>query len=76
MKEAMINSMKIGIHDELYTPDYAVYPLIPYLDKDKVYWECTDYGNSNITKVLKRKGFKDPCGLTRVGFATTYFRKG
>jgi hypothetical protein len=45
-------------NDELYTPDYAIIPILKYLDKNKIYWECTDYGSSNITKVLKQNGFK------------------
>ena len=58
MKQAMINYMKQEKNDELYTPDEAIYPILKYLDKDKVYWECTDFGESNITKVLQKNGFK------------------
>ena len=58
MKQAMINYMKQEKNDELYTPDEAIYPILKYLDKDKVYWECTDFGQSNITKVLRQNGFK------------------
>ena len=50
--------MKQEKNDELYTPDEAIYPILKYLDKDKVYWECTDFGQSNITKVLRQNGFK------------------
>lgn len=58
MKQAMINYMKNEKNDELYTPEEAIYPILKYLDKDKIYWECTDYGESNITKVLRENGFK------------------
>ena len=58
MKKAMINYMQTEKNDELYTPEYAVKPLLKYLDKDKIYWECTDFGESNITKVLRENGFK------------------
>lgn len=58
MKKAMINYMKNPKNDELYTPPEAIYPLLKYLPKDKIYWECTDFGNSNITKVLKKNGYK------------------
>lgn len=57
MKQAMINYMKNTKNDELYTPREAVLPLLKYLDKSKIYWECTDFGDSNITKVLIENGF-------------------
>jgi len=57
-KKAMIDYMKNHINDEYYTPSEAIYPLLSYLPKDKIYWECTDFGGSNITKVLKENGFK------------------
>ena len=55
MKEAL---RQHTINDEIYTPEYAILPLLKYLDKDFVVWECTDYGDSNIAKVLKKHGFK------------------
>lgn len=58
MKQAMIDYMQKEKNDELYTPNEAIYPILKYLDKDKIYWECTDYGDSNIRKVLVKKGFK------------------
>lgn len=58
MKQAMINYIQREKNDDLYTPREAVYPVLKYLDKQKVYWECTDFGDSNITKVLKENGFK------------------
>jgi hypothetical protein len=58
----MTNLLKAKIqstnNDELYTPEYAIQPILKYLDKSKVYWEPTDFGSSNITKVLKENGFK------------------
>lgn len=57
MKKAMIDYMKNEKNDELYTPDYAIKPLLKYLPKNKIIWECTDFGSSNITKVLKENGF-------------------
>lgn len=45
-------------NDELYTPEYAIKPLLKYLPKNVVIWECTDFGSSNITKVLRNNGFK------------------
>jgi len=58
MKQAMINYIKQEKNDELYTPKEAIYPILKYLDKSQIYWECTDFGDSNITKVLKNNGFK------------------
>ena len=43
--------------DEVYTPSYAVDPIVPYLPKDKVIWECTDYGASKITTYLRESGY-------------------
>lgn len=58
MKKAMINYIKNTKNDELYTPEYAIKPLLKYLSTDNVIWECTDFGKSNITKILKENGFK------------------
>lgn len=58
MKKAMINYMKNEKNDELYTPNYAIEPLLKYLPKNKIIWECTDLGSSNITKLLKQHDYK------------------
>ena len=58
MKQAMVNYMQQEKNDELYTPNEAIVPILKYLDKEKIYWECTDFGESNITKVLRENGFK------------------
>jgi len=58
MKQAMINYIQTPKNDELYTPEKAIIPLLKYLPKNKVYWECTDFGKSNITKALRDNGFK------------------
>lgn len=58
IKEALVNYVKNGKNDEIYTPDYAVKPLLKYLPKKLTIWEPTDFGESNITKVLKKSGFK------------------
>lgn len=66
MKKAMINYIKNPKNDELYTPEYAIKPLLKYLNlycvrtyvkRKPIIWECTDYGNSNITKILKENGW-------------------
>jgi len=58
MKKTMINYMQNEKYDELYTPDYAIEPLLKYLPKNIKIWECTDFGKSNITKILKNKGYE------------------
>lgn len=58
MKPVMIGYMKNKKNDEFYTPREAIYPLLKYLDKTKTYWECTDFGDSNIRKVLVENGYK------------------
>lgn len=55
MKQAMINYIKRQEkNDEFYTPYEAIIPILKYLDHNKVYWECTDFGESNITKMRKK----------------------
>ncbi|WP_267523623.1 sugar-phosphate nucleotidyltransferase [Campylobacter sp. MG1] len=44
-------------NDECYTPAYAVFPILEYLDKNEVIWCPFDTLNSNFVKVLKDKGF-------------------
>lgn len=56
MKQTMINYSQRDKFDNLYTPDNAVLPLIKYIPKDKIIWECCDYGQSNITKLFKSNG--------------------
>ena len=34
MKKAMIDYMKKEKNDELYTPEYAIFPLLKYLPKN------------------------------------------
>lgn len=58
MKQALINYIKNEPNDELYTPEVAVYPLLDFIPKGSIIWECTDFGESNITKVLKAHGYK------------------
>ena len=58
MKQTLINYMKNGANDEIYTPECAIIPLLKYLPKNAIIWEPTDPGTSNITKILKENGFK------------------
>lgn len=51
-----IDYVKRGPCDELYTPDHAIKPLMPYLEKFSTFWEPTDHGESNITSQLLNAG--------------------
>lgn len=44
--------------DECYTPEYAVTPILKYLDKNKIIWCPFDTEDSEYVKVLKREGFQ------------------
>lgn len=58
MKQALINYSQHEKCDEFYTPDNAIIPLLKYLPKNIIIWESTDFGESNITKILKENGYK------------------
>ena len=42
--------------DECYTPESAILPLLPFLDKDKTYYEATSGKSSNIVNCLTENG--------------------
>lgn len=44
--------------NERYTKPYAVYPILKYLDKNKIYWLPCDTDESYFTKIMKQEGFK------------------
>lgn len=62
MENKTINNKEVlyskGKNDECYTPEYAVYPILKYLDKSKVVWCPFDTKESNFVKILKGNGFK------------------
>jgi len=58
MKKPMIDTMMRSKFDNLYTPKEAIYPLLKYLPVTTTFWECTDSGKSEITRVLKESGRK------------------
>jgi hypothetical protein len=43
--------------DECYTPKEAILPLLPFLDKDKIYYEATSGKSNSIVNVLADEGF-------------------
>ncbi len=57
MKNALINYSRNGAFDEVYTPDYAITPILKYIQKDKVIWCPFDNENSNYVKVFKENGY-------------------
>ena len=46
------------LNDEFYTPESAILPLLKYLPKNIKIWECTDFGQSEITRILREKGYQ------------------
>lgn len=59
VKSALINYTRNCINDNLYTPFYAIEPLLKYFSKPPLkVWECCDFGKSNITKILKDNGYE------------------
>lgn len=59
MKKALINYIKKEKFDNLYTPEYAIEPLLKYLPPLPLkIWECCDYGESKISKVLRENGYE------------------
>lgn len=58
MKKAMIAYIKGEKGDEFYTPEYAVEPLIEFINHELTVWEPTDFGESKITSCLNKNGNK------------------
>lgn len=56
MKKAMINYIQNKKIDDIYTPGYAIKPLLKYIPKGITVWECCDFGKSEITRLLKEHG--------------------
>ena len=52
-----------GHTDEIYTPAYALNPLLPYLDKTKQVWENA-WGSGVLAKHLKTLELKLNTGIT------------
>jgi len=46
-----------GHTDEIYTPSYAINPLLPYINKEWTIWECA-WGKGVLAKHFEEKGFK------------------
>jgi len=53
----MTNSFpKLHNFNDMYTPPEAMDYIIPFLNKDKIYWECC-WGMGHMAKELKKRGF-------------------
>ena len=44
--------------DECYTPPEAIFPLLRYIDKSKIWYEATSGTSNSIVKCMQTKGFK------------------
>ena len=44
--------------DECYTPLEAILPLMEFLDKDKVYYDCTSGISSQLVDNMNSSGFR------------------
>jgi hypothetical protein len=48
-------------NDEFYTPEYAIRPLLKYVDKNKKIWCPFDTSESNFVKIFKKNGNSVEC---------------
>lgn len=48
---------KRGRSDDFQTPAYALGPLLPYIPKDWVVWECA-CGNGNLVTEFRKQGYR------------------
>ena len=46
-----------GINNNVYTPEEAIYPLIPFLKKEQIIWDCA-YGTGRLAEHFKKNNFK------------------
>jgi len=69
MKKAMIDYIRKNPCDEFYTPEIAIRPLLKYIPNNiKTIYECTDDGNSNITKFFIEHGYNVVSTHIKTGF--------
>lgn len=72
IKKAMINYIQKEKFDDLYTPYEAIEPLLKHIEdkisKDKIIWEPCDVGQSKITEVFKKQGYKVLSSDIKTGF--------
>lgn len=54
MKNTGMKNSKVN--DEVYTPEIAIYSLLPYINKKHIVWECC-YGQGDLKNHLTKHGF-------------------
>ena len=57
----MMSNVKINKNDEYNTPEYAVYPLLEYLDDNSHIWCPFDKEDSAFVRVFKKHGHRISC---------------
>lgn len=65
-KEFWSKREKFEQPDECFTPENAILPLISYLNKDWIIWDCA-YGSGMLAEHLNKYGF-NVLGLTNFDF--------
>ncbi len=45
-----------GTNNEFFTPGYAIKPLLPYLKKGRVIWDCA-FGSGRLAEHFNKEGF-------------------
>ena len=58
---------KFNKNDEYYTPSYAVYPIVKYLEPNSTIWCPFDKEESQYVQVLRREGFNVIYGHIETG---------
>ena len=58
INKGYLTSCRTSAGDEVYTPIYAVMPLLEFLDKEKIIWCPFDEEDSNYVIGLRNAGFK------------------
>jgi len=53
----MIPPKRAGAPDNFQTPPYVIEPLLPYLKKDWIIWECAE-GEGYLSEKLRQEGFE------------------
>ena len=57
LQRDIIKFPKLNDFNEMFTPPEAMKCIIPFLNKDLIYWECC-YGMGHMAKELDKNGFK------------------
>lgn len=56
---------QINPNDEFYTPNYAIEPLLKYIEQNATVWCPFDTEQSNFVKLLKNKGCNVICSILK-----------